>query len=190
MTNENLDDLYKVTGEDQDAIDKMEADPWALRPDKDGKTPKDLIPNLTPELDAEGYAERWYQDEQVECKNVRVSTHEFEGGGHSLELTLEAIDPKSPNKGKQIPKRFYLYLNDAERTQRAKGDLYNNWLKPLGMSWVQQSPAKTAEALKGRRFVIRLGQAWQHPWDAQKRAADTSKPKKFTKRIVEVKKLS
>lgn len=191
----NLDDIYGVDDELQAEVDKAGADPFELtgKGSKDGFCPTALKADPTPEEEEEGVREKHYQNEMCEVTRVQFFEHDYEGGGHTATVYMRVVDEGSPNVGRELDQRFYLYATDRERQAKTVARI-TTLLKKLGLKIPVgknglPSPIKGLEQLKDRRVKVRLMQGYQHPWNALTRSADTSEPKTFRKRVSEIGKL-
>lgn len=198
----NLDLMYGVTPEMQDDIDKLKADPFELKPNKEGFVPSALVKEPK-----EGSDERsaWWNTENAEVISTQISPltdKETQAvRGQSVRVTYRVID--GPNEGKTIDSMWWMEDDDPESVQRANSEvqaLFDTMkVKPKVVDSGRRHPETgepilinsfigVIDRLEGKRCRLRIRQKWGHKW--KKTAGGfvelTDEPMQFTKRIVDV----
>lgn len=199
----DLDAAYAVDDNMQKEIDKENADPWALQPDRAGFTPIDLTDEDaskgTP-LYEEGYRNRWTQDEicEIEDAGLRPLTDRDDREkvvGQIAFISLRCT--RGPNEGKRIDKSWWLRDGEPKAVRDMNRDLQKIFgrlqIKPelVALPDGLQAPSYTATlpSLVGRTVKLVIQQKWDFPyrivggeWEVQ-----DDQPKKFKKKALDIK---
>lgn len=185
----DLDDLYGVDNETQEAADKLKVDWW--KPHKDGTVDETkLVPKYKKDA-GEGESGRVFWDERMQVERVSVLPNTKFGSdepdGHVAIITLKVTDPKSPNEGRTLDHRIYLRpdakskataLDQVQTMLRAAGNIPMPKGKDGG-----PSIGRALKLVESKRFKVSLTQGYKESWNFEKQERNVGDWKMFSVKV-------